>query len=395
MPSGNRRPARAKRLVKSYILTKKSHDKRLRHRKAQLRRIFKHINSVAGPNDATIAPSVISSLSSLSKMSDSQDGDDTSSSHSEGLLDEWDEIFGTEWRSKNFLATRYDTFNSSASHIDLDLENSLPDLADVDGSEDSSSVSTVGEDDFDSDMLDLDADDEFSDNSKSEDEDSQNQTARFLFPADKWSRLRKWVYTQIANMYTSRYEIPRDGLPRGPSYLHFVLVSLKTGRPDHFRQQLRINPTTFDALVTAIEQDPIFMNRSNNAQMPVEQQLAITLFRFGRDGNASGLQDVANWAGVAKGTVSLVSRRVMVAVLRPGFMEDAVKFPDNEEIEDAKEWVKNHSLRSWKNGWCFVDGTLVPLATRPEWFGESYWDRKDRYSLNVQVLFLILFLMAA
>lgn len=119
--------------------------------------------------------------------------------------------------------------------------------------------------------------------------------------------------------------------------------------------------------------------------MPVEEQLAITLFRFGRDGNGSGLQDVANWAGVAKGTVSLVTRRVMVAILRPEFMENAVKFPTDEEKREAQRWVQEHSCHSWKGGWCFVDGSLIPLATRPEWFGESYWDRKDRYSLNVQV----------
>jgi hypothetical protein len=68
-------------------------------------------------------------------------------------------------------------------------------------------------------------------------------------------------------------------------------------------------------------------------------------------------------------------------------MEKAVRFPDEEELQEAKEWVEKRSCRSWKNGWCFVDGSLIPLATRPEWFGESYWDRKDRYSLNVQVLF--------
>jgi len=120
--------------------------------------------------------------------------------------------------------------------------------------------------------------------------------------------------------------------------------------------------------------------------MPVEEQLAITLFHFGRDGNGSGLQDVANWAGVAKGTVSLVTWRVMVAILCPEFMENAVKFPSDEEKQEAKQWVKEHSCRSWKDGWCFVNGSLIPLATCPEWFGGSYWDHKDHYSLNVQVI---------
>ena len=32
-----------------------------------------------------------------------------------------------------------------------------------------------------------------------------------------------------------------------------------------------------------------------------------------------------------------------------------------------------------------MDGTLVPLSKRPTWFGESYFDRKCNYSLNIQV----------
>jgi hypothetical protein len=179
--------------------------------------------------------------------------------------------------------------------------------------------------------------------------------------------------------------MPRDCFPRGPSYLHHVLVALKNQRADHFREQLRLNPTTFDTLVAAIEDDPVFVNQSNNPQMPVEEQLAITLFHFGHDGNSSSLQKVANWAGVGKGTVTLATRRVMTAILHPEFMHTMVHFPSPDEKEAAKCWVHKHSCRAWRNGWCFVDGTLIPLATRLVWFGESYWDRKDRYSLIVQV----------
>lgn len=179
--------------------------------------------------------------------------------------------------------------------------------------------------------------------------------------------------------------MPRDTLPRGPSFLHHVLVALKNERGDLFRQQLRINATTFDALVSAIEDDPVFSNNSNTPQTPVEEQLAITLYRFGHDGNGAGLQEVANWAGVGKGTVTLATRRTMTAILRPNFMKNAVRFPSDAEKEEAKEWVHKHSCHAWRDGWCFVDGTLIPLAIRPSWFGESYWDRKDRYSLNAQV----------
>ncbi|TFK61840.1 hypothetical protein BDN72DRAFT_933980 [Pluteus cervinus] len=201
-------------------------------------------------------------------------------------------------------------------------------------------------------------------------------------------QLRRWVVQELQGMYAQRYEVPRNTLPRGPSYLSHVLHALKNSRADHFRQALRVTPLTFDALVAAIEDDPIFHNHSGNGQLPVEEQLAILLYRFGHDGNAAGLQGIANWAGVGKGTVVLVTRRVMTAILRPEFMKKAVRMPTPEEKEDAKRWVQQHSCRAWRNGWSFVDGTLVPLSNRPAWFGESYYDRKNHYSLNFQVVSL-------
>ena len=128
-----------------------------------------------------------------------------------------------------------------------------------------------------------------------------------------------------------------------------------------------------------------FTNNSHNAQMPIEDQIAITLFRFGHSGNAAGLQKVANWAGVGKGTVTLATRRVMIAILRRDFMAAAVHMPTEAEKERAKAWVEAHSCKAWRDGWCLVDGTLVPLFDRPYWFGESYFDRKCNYSLNIQV----------
>jgi hypothetical protein len=62
--------------------------------------------------------------------------------------------------------------------------------------------------------------------------------------------------------------------------------------------------------------------------------------------------------------------------------------PTPGEKEEAKQWVeKRSSCPAWRDGWCFVDGTLIPLAFRPFWYGQSYFDRKCNYSLNIQVFF--------
>ena len=185
-------------------------------------------------------------------------------------------------------------------------------------------------------------------------------------------------------MYQNRYEEPRNQHARGPSFLPHVFRE-KNSRPDIFRQELRVTPATFDKIIQELETDPVFSNDANTSQMPVEHQVAITLWRFGHDGNASGLQKVANWAGVGKGTISLVTRRVMTAILRPSFMKKAVQVPTAEEKEAAKQWVENNSCRAWRDGYLMVDGTLVPLFAKPKWYGESYFDRKCNYSLNIQV----------
>ena len=108
-------------------------------------------------------------------------------------------------------------------------------------------------------------------------------------------------------MYSNCYEMPCDDLPWGPSLMSHVLLMLKNIHPDKFCEELHVNPSTFYAIITAIELDPIFQNNSNNAQIAVEEQLAITLYCFGHDGNSASLQSIANWATVGKGTVLLVT----------------------------------------------------------------------------------------
>jgi hypothetical protein len=295
---------------------------------------------------------------------------------------------------------------SSESTNEMDVDDALAELwspsASIDslaweisddGLVSSSSASSISgysgddESDFDSDMLDFDgSSDEESETLESGEEGSLDLGMDSVFaPGDRWSRLQRWVYQEIRTMYAHWYEIPRDDLPRGPSFMHHALVTLKSVRADKFREELRVTPQTFDTILSAIEYDPIFTNNSNNQQMAVEEQLAITLYRFGHDGNAASLQSIANWAGSGKGTVQLATRHVMTSILRQEFMNNAVCFPTPHEKEDAKKWIQEHSCWGWRNGWSFVDGTLVPLAQWPHWFGESYFDRKMRYSMNVQV----------
>ena len=89
--------------------------------------------------------------------------------------------------------------------------------------------------------------------------------------------------------------------------MYHVLLTLKIAHPDQFHEGLHVTPHTFDVLVSKLGNNVIFQNNSHCPQMPVEEQVAITLFHFGHDGNTASLQGVANWAGTGKGTVLLVT----------------------------------------------------------------------------------------
>jgi hypothetical protein len=167
------------------------------------------------------------------------------------------------------------------------------------------------------------------------------------------------------------------------SQLDLVLVEFKTDDPKRFRQNLRVSPSTFDSLLKMIERHLVFTNNSYRSQVPVNAQLAITLYRLGHNGNTASVDAIAQWAGLSAGTIVNCTRRVMVAFL--ALHDTAIRWPSDEEKEEAKEWVESVSCHAWRDGFCMVDGTLVPLFEKPGHHGEAYFDRKSNYSLNVQV----------
>jgi hypothetical protein len=250
--------------------------------------------------------------------------------------------------------------------------------------------------DFDFKLFDDDSEEEEESEDDETDESDEDESGNEADNEDVWvdgelpssfgPGTAKWVRKTIKQMYSMRYEEPHDEhIPCPPAQMPHTLEVLKVERPDQFREILRVTPHTFDKLCKKIEHDPVFFNNSNNAQIPVEEQLAIALYRFGHDGNAASQASVGRWAGAGKGSPALHTKRIMTAILHQSFMSEAVRMPTAEEKSKAKAWVEAHSCRAWRHGWIFVDGTLIPLFDRPHWYRESYFDRKCNYSLNVQV----------
>nr|GAT50916.1 predicted protein [Mycena chlorophos] len=223
--------------------------------------------------------------------------------------------------------------------------------------------------------IDIDIDTDSEAGSHSDDDEEQ---ADALYAAE-YRALRE----HVDFLATTRVLYPHTVAKR--SQLHLVLTLFKNDDPERFRRNVRVLPETFDGLLEKIA-DHIVFDGGSNPQLPVDQQLAITLFRLGHFGNSASVESVAQWAGTAAGTVVNATRRVMIAFL--AIHDDAIRWPDARAKEEAKQWVEDHSCAAWRDGWLMVDGTLVPLSDKPGYHGEAYFDRKSNYSLNVQLITL-------
>ena len=146
-----------------------------------------------------------------------------------------------------------------------------------------------------------------------------------------------------------------------------------------------MSPDNFDELIKKIEGHVVFQNNSPMKQFPVQVQLAVALYRFGHNGNAASVGGVAQWGGISEGAVVKYTHRVIIAFLT--LHDITIRWPSEEDKEVVKEWVERASCAVWHEGYCMVDGTLIPLFKKPSHHGKAYFNRKSNYSLNVQVRF--------
>ena len=152
------------------------------------------------------------------------------------------------------------------------------------------------------------------------------------------------------------------------SQLH-LLHSWHDGNISQFRRAVCVDPATFDAIVEMIRDQAIFHNNSNIPQIPVENQLAIFLFRAGHYGNAATPEAIRHWAGISPGTVVNATNHVAITI--HAFHDTAIHLPMLEEKNNAKEWVANHTCLGWRDGYLVVDGTKFPLFKKPGLHGDA------------------------
>src|SRR5258708_6871461 len=167
------------------------------------------------------------------------------------------------------------------------------------------------------------------------------------------------------------------------SQLGLVITCYKEDDAPCFCQNLHVSPHTFNVLVSLIQDSPRFQNDSQNEQMPVPSQLAIALFHFGHFGSDASVDAVAQWAGCSAGAVINSTCCIIKAFLL--LHDQAIRWPNADEKQEASDWVESMSCHAWRPSFCMVDGTLIPLASKPGHFGEQFFDRKSNYSLSLMV----------
>jgi hypothetical protein len=176
-----------------------------------------------------------------------------------------------------------------------------------------------------------------------------------------------------------------NNLPTMPDEFKQNLAGLwwcKDNREDDFRRYVRVKPATFDTLVDYLKDNPEFHNNSNNPQTDIRIQLAVVLYRLGHYGNSASVADIADWAGVSEGSVVMFTRWVLLALL--DLHDTAFPKLSPEMIEKSKEWARR-VCDAWANGFMAADGTNLNLFMKPGHYGQSYFDKSSKYSMNLQV----------
>ena len=245
MPRDTKQQQHREHLLKAYLKVQKSHLRCSRRHNTH-RQYPIYSASYAGGHARTLSPSPLQSSvqvdsdSSLSKTSSSETSDDDS--------------LGSEgpWTSEDLDGELF------ATELDAVLED-MPELLPA-GYPDSDDEESGEESDNQSEP-DSDSSPEINSGHDADDEAMLDDDGIGLGP-----RLACYVRQSIDEMYSQRYEEPHDiPVPHPLPQMPYVLEVLKLEQPNHFREILRVNPTTFDKIVNKIKDDPVFFNQSTNS----------------------------------------------------------------------------------------------------------------------------------
>lgn len=166
-----------------------------------------------------------------------------------------------------------------------------------------------------------------------------------------------------------------------PFEMDFSLKDLLRDREAEFRQCMRTSHAGFYAILEVIQEHDIFISTSRNPQPPVIIQLALTLERLGTNGTGCSVRRLGRDYKRSMGAIVNCTRRCLTAI--DDLCSHYIQWPNAERREEISTVM---ALEGFPGCVGFVDGTNIPLYQRPGLDGETFFDRKKRYSMNCQVV---------
>ncbi|KAE8892415.1 hypothetical protein PF002_g14062 [Phytophthora fragariae] len=176
----------------------------------------------------------------------------------------------------------------------------------------------------------------------------------------------------------NRYLGSRSNVARSDAHRHLVFDL----RDDEFKKSLRVTKPMFESVWQLIRGDVRFAQRGTKPQRDVAVQLAIALEWFEACGNGNSNWNHVRHYGVGAGTVTAYVSRVRQALLQ--HYGRYVKWPS--DIHRAVSSAFHRERYGLPGVIGMVDGTHVCFDQKPHIDGALHYNRKCRYSLNVQVV---------
>lgn len=148
----------------------------------------------------------------------------------------------------------------------------------------------------------------------------------------------------------------------------------------------RVTRQCFWSMVNLIKDHEVFQRVNSDSRgalpKPAEHQLLVLLRYYGTEGNACTSVAIGGFFGIASGAVDNCRESALAALLS---LEPQTCFwPDEEERKQIAQRIKDKWLFPHCVG--FIDGTLLPLASRPLIHGENYLSRKKFYAVVMLVV---------
>ena len=186
------------------------------------------------------------------------------------------------------------------------------------------------------------------------------------------------------NRYLFRQSSYRKRTPRFHLHLNSDLDDAISDR--EFLFHFRVSRECFWKIVKLVEGHESFQRVNSDsrgaAPKPAAHQLLVLLRYFGTEGNASSSLAMGTFFGISAGAVDACRHAALEAILslEPG----TYIWPDKEERKQIARRIKEKYF--FPNCVGLIDGTLLPLASRPLVHGENYLCRKKFYAIVMLVV---------